>query len=127
MGGKSSRRSTGKTTWDDARAYTSALEASLSWDGRIEAPEPAPPSEPGQPRITVAEAITIFLANREATVAYPTFRKYKTFAKRVQTFADSRGYVMLDQFRPGDIDIFYTSSTLGPRSKGKGRASVPRS
>jgi hypothetical protein len=26
---------------------------------------------------------------------------------------------MLDQFRAGDIDLFYTSSTLGPRSKAK--------
>jgi len=51
--------------------------------------------------------------------AYPTFRKHKTFTKQLQAFADSRGYVMLDQFRPGDIDVFYTKSKLGPQSKAK--------
>ena len=41
------------------------------------------------------------------------------FTKQLRAFADARGYIMLDQFRPGDIDIFYTKSNLGPRSKAK--------
>ena len=49
----------------------------------------------------------------------PRHRKYKTFTKQLQAFADARGYVFLDQFRPGDMDIFYTKSKLGPRSKAK--------
>lgn len=114
---KFSRRNTGKTTWEDARAVVTALEEAQSWDGKItpvvEVEEAVPP------RLTVADAIKVFLATREATVAPSTFRKYKTFTKQLQTFADSRGYVMLDQFRPGDIDVFYTASKLGPRSKAK--------
>jgi integrase len=118
LAGKFSRRSTDKTTWDEARAYVSALDAAGSWDGQVApaVPEPVPA---GPPRITIAEAIQVFLANREASVAYPTFRKYKTFTKQLQAFADARGYVMLDQFRAGDIDVFYTKSNLGPRSKAK--------
>jgi integrase len=68
-------------------------------------------------RVTIARAIEVFLANREASVALPTFRKYKTFTNQLQAFADSLGYVMLDQFRPADIDAFYIGTKLGPRSK----------
>lgn len=118
LAGKFSRRSTGKTTWDEARAHVSALEAAGSWDGKIASPLPEP-APAGTPRITIEEACNVFLATREATVAYPTFRKYKTFTKQLQAFADARGYVMLDQFRPADIDVFFTKSKLGPRSKAK--------
>jgi integrase len=114
LAGKFARKATGKTTWEDAHAYVSTLEEAGAWDGKI---PPSVPQAQAPPRTTIADAITIFLANREATVAPPTYRKYKTFTKQLKTFADSLGYVMLDQFRPGDIDIFYTRSKLGPRSK----------
>jgi integrase len=119
LGGKFSRRSTGKTTWDEARSYVSTLEAAGSWDGKVAPPLPDPAPAAGPPRITIEEACNVFLATREAAVAYPTHRKYRTFTKQLQAFADSRGYVMLDQFRAGDIDVFYTKSKLGPRSKAK--------
>ena len=114
------RRTTGKKTWEEARAYASALEAAGSWDGKTASlvPEFAV-SAPSPDRITIENAIKVFLANREATVAEPTYRKYKTFTTQLQAFADSLGYVMLDQFRTGDVDIFYTTSKLGPRSKAK--------
>jgi hypothetical protein len=48
-----------------------------------------------------------------ATVGH--YRKYKTFAKQLQTSADLRGYVMLDQCRPGDIDVFYPSGSTTAR------------
>lgn len=119
LAGRFGRRASSKTTWEDARAYVSALETAGSWDGKVAPAVPEPASEAGPQRITIADAINVFLANREASVAYPTYRKYRTFTNQLQAFADSRGYVMLDQFRPGDIDIFYTSSKLGPRSKAK--------
>jgi hypothetical protein len=34
-------------------------------------------------------------------------------------FAESRGYVMLDQFTSGDIDVFYGNWSLGARANGK--------
>jgi integrase len=52
-------------------------------------------------------------------VAESTYWKYRTFGKQLRAFADFRGYVLLDQFRPEDMDAFYTESTLGPRSKSK--------
>jgi integrase len=119
LGGKFSRRSTGRSTWDEARAHLAQLEASDSWTGRVAPAPPPPPAPDSVERITIADAIAVYLANREVTVAQPTLRKYRTFAGQLQTFADSLGYVMLDQFRPSDIDVFYTRSTLGPRSKAK--------
>jgi integrase len=116
LAGKFNRRSTGKLTWDDARAYASTLEAARTWDS--EGPPAVPPVEP-LTRVTIADAIRGFLATRQAVVAHPTYRKYVTFTNQLQAFASSLGYVMLDQFRPGDIDGFYATSTLGPRSKAK--------
>src|SRR5688572_23217097 len=42
LAGRFSRRSTGKTTWDEARAHVSALEVAGSWDGRVASPVPEP-------------------------------------------------------------------------------------
>jgi integrase len=39
--------------------------------------------------------------------------------KKLQSFADERGYVMLDQFISTDMDVFYASWNLGVRTKGK--------
>jgi integrase len=119
LAGKFRRKTTGKTTWEDATAYVAALEAAGAWDGTLPPVVPPAVDEQALPRTTIADALDVFLATREATVAHPTYRKYKTFSKQLQSYADSLGYVMLDQFRPGDIDIFYTKSRLGPRSKAK--------
>jgi len=122
LGEKFSRRSTKRSTWEDARAHASALEAAGSWDGPIAKVAPSAAASNAadvKQRVTISDAIKTYLANRQATVARPTYRKYKTFTNQLQTCADSSGYVLLDQFRPGDIDLFYTGSTLGPRSKVK--------
>lgn len=52
-------------------------------------------------------------------MAASTFLQYRVFAKQLQAFADERGYVRLDQFRPDDIDVFYTQNRLAPRSRAK--------
>lgn len=119
IGGRFGRKSTTTADWDESRCYAVGLAAGGNWNGAVVPPRPQPESPAAPVRVTLAEAISVFLANREATVAPPTFRKYKTFTKQLHAFADSRGYVMLDQFRSADIDIFYTTSTLGPRSKAK--------
>ena len=78
------------------------------------------------PAITIADAIKVYLGNREtANVAPATLRKYRTFTKKVQVFGDSRGYVMLDQFTATDMDVFYSGSTLGIRAKGKMLEKLP--
>lgn len=122
LGGKFNRKQTGKSDWDEARALVAAWEQADSWDGKakpaIPPPEPPPAQVPG--RITLVDAVKVFLSNREgAKIAPPTLRKYRTFTKQLTTFAESRGYVMLDQFTSSDIDVFYSAWGLGARAKGK--------
>jgi len=121
FGGEFNRKQTGKSDWHEAKALVASWEAASSWDGIIALPpppEPTPVATPG--RITIADAVKVFLSNREGSkIALATLRKYKTFTKQLVTFADGRGYVMLDQFASADIDLFYSNWKLGPRAKGK--------
>jgi integrase len=120
LGGKFNRKQTGKSDWGEAKALVTSWETADAWDGKVEAPPPPPipASVPG--RITIADAMKVFLSNREgAKIAHATLRKYKTFTKQLTAFADSRGYVMLDQFTSSDIDIFYGGWNIGARAKGK--------
>jgi integrase len=121
LAGRFSRKRTGKTTWEEARAWATQLDESGSWDGNVPSPQPEPPpATAGPARVTVVDAISAFITNREsAQIAPATLRKYRTFTKQLAAYADSRGYVMLDQFTPGDADLFYASLKLGPRTKGK--------
>jgi integrase len=118
LGGKFNRKHTGKTDWDEAKAVAASWEKARSWEEKVE-PAPAPaPSEPA--RVTIAQATKAFLTNREgAKIAPATLRKYRTFTKQLTAFADDRGYVLLDQFNVGDIDLFYSAWKLGARAKSK--------
>ncbi len=114
------RKQTGKSDWDEAKAIVSVWEEADSWDGRAAPCPPLPLSAIAPTRITIAEAVRVFLSNREgASVAPATLRKYRTFTKQLSAFAETRGYLMLDQFTAGDIDVFYGSWKMGARAKGK--------
>jgi integrase len=78
------------------------------------------PDEPAKPqRIAIADAVKVFLTNRQgAKIAPATLRKHRTFTKQPTDFSEKRGYVMLDQFT-SDIDVFYSGWNLGARAKGK--------
>ena len=121
LGGKFRRRYTGKSTWEEAKGVVAVWEAAGSWDGLSKIEEPAAPApEPESGRIAIADAIAAFLVIRAgAKIAPATLRKYRTFTKQLRTYADKKGYVMLDQFTSGDIDVFYSGWNLGARSKGK--------
>jgi integrase len=119
LGRKFSRRSLNTDDWAKARELAGEFEKADSWADRPAAP---PPPEPvaEKPRVTLEAASEAYIANREAAgLKPPTLRKYYTFAKQIGAFADDLGYVMLDQFTPGDIDRFWANWKLGPRAKGK--------
>lgn len=119
LAGRFSRRQTGKTDWDEAKAVAAVWEEAGSWDGRV---EPAPPETPApvSGRTTIDEAVNIFLSLREGDkIAPPTLRKHKTFTRQLVAFAVSRGYVMLDQLTSADVDRFYVGLKLGMRAKAK--------
>jgi integrase len=119
LGGKFNRKQTGKSDWEKAKALVASWEASGSWDGKVEsAPAMTISHLPG--RIRIADATKVFLSHREAAkIAPATLRKYRTFIKQLAAFADSHGYLMLDQFASSDIDVFYSGWNLGARAKGK--------
>lgn len=120
ISGKFGRRATDSADWERAREFARALAASGSWSGVV-APVPVEvPAADAAPRTTIEDACLGFRTNREsAHVASSTLRKYRTFTKQVSAYADGRGYVMLDQFTPADVDRFYAGLKLGPRAKGK--------
>ena len=101
-----------------AEAYAKAD----SWTGKPNpepvAPEPHPNTT--KSRITIEDACKVFVTNREsAELAPATLRKYRTFTKQITAYAERRGYVMLDQLTPADIDLFWATWKLGARAKGK--------
>lgn len=121
LNGKFSRKSTGTIDWTEAKRVAAGYEQAGSWTGQPAAVL-APPSEPSPEKVRVAieAACETFVTNREAAGLTPaTLRKYRTFVKQISDFADDRGYVMLDQFTPEDIDRFWANWKLGPRAKGK--------
>jgi hypothetical protein len=123
----SRRQNTGEWEWDRARPIAAQWEAAGTWATKP-APLPAPVPEPAQGgRITFQDAVKVFLTSREgAHIASPTLRKYKTFARQLTAFAESKGYIMLDQFTTSDIDLYYSTLKLGPRAKSKRLSAEPR-
>jgi integrase/recombinase XerC len=130
--GQFRRRNTERTVWSDAKGVAEEWERARSWDGSVKqehlpTPLPSLPLSPEPTRISIADATVGYLAICEgAKIAPATLRKYRTFIKQLREFADARGYVMLDQFRSADIDVFYATLGLGARAKGK-RLSTMRS
>jgi hypothetical protein len=119
LAGRFQRKRTGATTWDEARAYSAAIEAVGSWSGKPAPAVPAPDAPAALVRITIADATHIFLTNREsAQIAPATLRKYRTFTKQLTEFADGRGYVMIDQFTPADADLFLRGTEAWCSHKG---------
>jgi integrase len=120
LDGKFSRKSTGTADWAEAHRIAEVYEQADSWTGQ---PKPLPVASPPAPektRITVEDACKVFVMNRESAGVGPaTLRKYRTFTKQIAGYAESRGYVMLDQFSPADIDLFWANWKLGARAKGK--------
>src|SRR5580658_7441423 len=95
LAGRSRRHSTGRWEWDAAKAIAEAWEQAGAWGG-VPPPAAPVPDEPARPpRITIADAVKVFLTNRQgAKIAAATLRKYRTFSKQLTDFSEKRGYVM---------------------------------
>jgi integrase len=122
LAGTFSRKTTSTADWEEARRIADAFEKAGSWTGeRLSVPElPEAKPEPAKTRHSIADACKVFLANREsANLAPATLRKYQTFTKQITAYAESKGYVFLDQITADDIDLFWANWKLGPRAKGK--------
>lgn len=88
------RHNTGRWEWEDAQPIAAAFEVCQSWsaskfhsDSRI-----ASTGGSRSRAITIREAVTAYLANREGSKMSPdTLRKYRTFTKQLSAFRESRG------------------------------------
>ena len=116
LGGKFSRKQTGKSDWAEAKAVVAVWEAAQSWAAE---PAPAEPA-PDMHGVTIAEAMESFIANRLSRGIEPsTLAKYRTFVKQLRAYCDSRGYLRLQQLTVLDMDRFYASWKDGKRAKAK--------
>ncbi|HEY3382579.1 MAG TPA: site-specific integrase [Vicinamibacterales bacterium] len=119
LGGNFSRKAAGTPDWEKARQIADVYEKADSWTGTKVAPAVLEPA-PEKPRMTIADACGLFITSREsAGLAPATLRKYHTFTKQITAYADSQGYIMLDQITAADIDLFWSAWKLGARAKGK--------
>ncbi len=108
------RKNTESVGWAEAKATVAEWQRAASWGKPVDQPASIPPADEGPQRITVAEALNAYLAIRSSSgMAVSTLRKHRTFVKQLGQFAESRGYIMLDQFRSSDIDLFYGGLKLG--------------
>jgi integrase len=118
--GRFKRQNTGQWEWSSAQPIARQWEDCGAWDQDCPAPRPtlAVDAAPERPRI--AEATQDFLAkatNRGLTKS--TLKKYGTFIRQLNAYAEKRGYVMVDQLTISDMDRFYASWKDGIRSKAK--------
>jgi site-specific recombinase XerD len=113
------RKNTGCWEWRDAERNAAAWEAAGRWSAS------APPFEPdlGQKPevgVTIEEATEAFVLRCQSRQIRPsTLGKYRTLAKQLRTFCESRGYVRLRQVGVTDMDHFYQSWKDGIRARGK--------
>jgi hypothetical protein len=116
LAGKFIRRTAKRTNWDEARAVSDAWER-----GEFAQVATVPPMPPDAPeRITIADVLTAYLANRAAREPRPaTMSNYRTLTTQLMAFAEFKGYAYLDQFTTTDMDAFYASWKGGKSSRGK--------
>lgn len=117
------RKNTECTGWDEAKTLARVWQDSDSWDGPAMVPERQPPvpdaPAPDAGRITVERAIQAFTAEYQEHAASATQKKYRLLLAKLKAFADSRGYIMLDQWTPIDVREFRSSWPVSPQTSAK--------
>jgi site-specific recombinase XerD len=122
--GQSKRKNTGRWEWDEARSVAAHFEKLGNWDEQVPPAPPAAKVETGPERITLDRAIKSFMAEFEGHAAPNTQKKYRLLLSKLRAFADSRGYVMIDQWTPIDVREMRSSWTVSPRSAVKDMSTV---
>ncbi len=118
LGGKFKRRQTGKNTWDEAKVVTACWESANSWDGEV-SPPPAQADAPARSVVTVERAVAAFLADRTKVSAPNTQLKFKLILKKLTSYSESKGYVLLSQWTPIDVREFRASWSVGANTASK--------
>jgi integrase len=119
------RKNTECNDWEEARIVADTWERTGSWNGELVPVAAAKleqhQSEGAHPKITIQFATDAYLSNRAGReIKQSTYKKYKTFVKQLRDFADTKGYVMMEQLQQiTDMDEFYARWKDGVRAKGK--------
>src|ERR1700693_3054329 len=121
LAGTFSRKQTGKSDWDDAKAVAAEWEKAGCWNGQIPIPHPLPAANT-PPRVTVEYAVATFLAELHGAIALSTHKKYRLLLNKFKEFSTTRGYVMIDQWEPSDVREFRTSWAINPQTGARRRA-----
>jgi site-specific recombinase XerD len=125
LSGKFSRKKTGKSDWDEAKAVVAIWEAAQSWDGvpKVEAPVPPAP-EPDASRVTIERAIKAFTAEFQEHAAINTQKKYRLLLAKLKTFSEEHGIVTIDQWGPINVREFRASWSVSPQTAAKNMSTV---
>ncbi len=123
LGGSFKRRNTDKLTWDEARAAAARWEGLGYWGQ----PTPPPPQHesvlmefnPSAETVTLRRAISAFLREHAESSAPNTLKKYTLIMKKLMTYAESQGYVLIEQLRPIDVREFRHSWNVSPLTASK--------
>jgi integrase len=128
LGNGFKRKNTERTAWDEAKAVAHAWESVDSWDGPVLAPAfPAPvPEVPAADpsRVTIARAVQVFTEEFQGHAATSTQKKYRLLLGKLKAFAESKGYVTLDQWAPIDVREFRSSWSVSPQTAAKNMSTV---
>jgi integrase len=124
LGGKFRRVQTGKANWDEAKGVVAQWHAAQSWDGQPKVPAEPQPPVPACEQQTIARAIQAFTAEFEEYAAANTQKKYRLLLRKLTTFSESKGYVLLEQLTPVDIREFRSSWLVSPQTSAKNMSVV---
>ena len=124
LGRKFSRKQTGKSDWDEAKAVVAAWQAAQSWDGPSLTAEPAPPAPAvADGRVTIVRAVQAFTAEFQGHAAN-TQKNYRLLLAKLKAYSDHRGFVMLDQWGASDVREFRSSWAVSPQTAVKNMSTV---
>jgi integrase len=129
LGGDYKRQYTGTTDWSVARSIAAGWEAAGSWTGGK--PQLAPTAGPEGPNgasnqrgITIERAVKAFMAEFAETAAPNTQKKYRLLLQKLQDFAASKGYVMIDQWTPLDVREMRAAWNVSPQTAAKNMSTI---
>jgi integrase len=118
------RQNTGQWEWENAKPIAISYEAAGNWSGTVPEPtKPVPRTEEVQ-GITIEKAVNAFMAEFGDTAAPNTQKKYRLLLGKLKSFAEGRGYVMIDQWTPIDVRELRTSWKVAPQTAAKNISTV---
>jgi site-specific recombinase XerD len=116
------RRSTERSSWEDARAVADHLQKAGNWEGKLPDPLPAKPLQSN--RVTIQKAIQTFSAEFSEHAAPNTQKKYTLLLNKLKGFASDKGYVLVEQWTPQDVRDFRASWKVAPQTAAKNLSTI---